>query len=267
MKVQQYYNASSLEEAYQMLLLSNKNMIIAGGAWLKLSVKSVDTLLGLEHLGLDEIVENKAQIEIGSMVPLRQIETNPALIELASGILPFAIHNVMGVPIRNVATLGGTVMGKYGFSDILTALLVMNARLVFYHLGEVSLEEHLNSSRKDKDILLKIIIPKSKMSGFFKKVAITALDFAIINVALSYSSDKIMISVGARPALASLAKEAMAYFNSQSNITDDVIETCANIVINELSFGSNSRSSAEYRKNLAKVYISRGLKEVTSYEN
>ncbi len=55
----------------------------------------------------------------------------------------------------------------------------------------------------------------------------------------------------------------MEYVNNQKEITAEVIEETARIATEELKFGTNSRASKEYRIELAKVYIKRGLKEVT----
>ena len=42
MKVNEYYRASSLEDAYQKLQASPKNAIVAGGLWMKKMGQSYD---------------------------------------------------------------------------------------------------------------------------------------------------------------------------------------------------------------------------------
>ena len=47
-------------------------------------------------------------------------------------------------------------------------------------------------------------------------------------------------------------------------ITDENIENAAIMASEELTFGSNMRARAEYRKHLCKVLVERGLKEVSN---
>ncbi len=91
----------------------------------------------------------------------------------------------------------------------------------------------------------------------------TGLDFAVINVGITNTAGHYKIIVGARPSLATFAVKAMEYVNSQKVVSNEVMEEAANIAVEELKFGTNSKASKEYRMELAKVYIKRGLKEVT----
>ncbi len=265
--VEKYVRPSTIEEAYALFHQDKKNYVIAGGAWIKLSLKSANTLISLDDLQLNEIKANNKVIEIGSMVTLRDLELNPSIQNLNDGILSKAIHQIMGVGIRNIATVGGSVMGKYAFSDIIPVLLVLNTTLVFYKHGEISLEEFLASPRMERDILLKIKIKAEVGSGFFKKIAITPLDFAILNIAISKNAEGFNICVGSTPYIGSKAIKAMEYINGLRSIKEDNIKTCANLAVEELKFSKNVRSSKEYREELAKVYIKRGLKKVIANEN
>ncbi|MBI9009383.1 MAG: FAD binding domain-containing protein [Tenericutes bacterium] len=267
MKVSEYIKAKDLNEAYELLREDRKNYIIAGGAWLKLSVKSANKLVSLDALGLDKIVVLGDSIEIGALCTLGQIETNELIKQLYDGILVQAVSSIMGVNIRNIATIGGCVMGKFSFSDIFPVLEVMDTTLVFHKQGEVSLMDFLNNPKFEKDILVKIKIKNNLGKGFFKKVAITALDFSVINIACSKTDGLFSLSVGSTPYIASPCYKAMDYINCLSDINLESIKECANKVVEEIKFSSNNRASKEYREELAKVYISRGIKQVSNYEN
>lgn len=265
MKINEFIKVESLDQAYDLLQEDKENIVIGGGAWLKLTNKEVNKIIDLESLNLRNITEKNDRVIIGSMSTLRDIELNESIQHLSDGILVEAIKNIMGVSIRNLATIGGSIMGKYSFSDILTPLLVMDTRLEFHKNGIMSLEAFL-SSKPIKDVLLSVIVSKNKSKGYFYKMQKTRMDFAVINVAVS-KSEKIDISVGARPSIAMKPVKAIEFINNQSSLTEDIIKETAKIAVNEIKFGSNSRASSEYRKNICEVYIRRGLEEVINNES
>lgn len=267
MIVTEYLKPSSIAKAYELLMENKKNTIIAGGAWLKLSLKSAEKLISLDQLELDSIQVKDDVIEIGSMVTLRSIETNVAIKNLYDGILSKALGNIMGINIRNIATIGGSIMGKLSFSDIFPVLEVLDTTLVFYKQGEVDLEDFLNNSTFEKDILVKVRIKNLKGEGFFKKVATTPLDFSIINVACSRFDGYIKISVGSTPYMAKLCYQAMDYINTVQTINDKHIDTCVSKALEELKVSNNNRASKAYRVELIKVYIKRGILQVINDEN
>ena len=263
MKINNYHTVKSLEEAYKLLNDNKQNAIVAGGAWMRLSSKEIETAIDLSGLGLDKIVETEDAFEIGSMATLRQVEKQEGLEKHYDGALSNALSHIMGVPIRNVATIGGSIIGKYSFSDVLTPLVVMDVELEFYKKGRISLEDFLVSRDRSKDVLVKIIIKKEEAKGYFKKMQKTGLDFAVVNVAVSKQAGKFKIAVGARPSLVKFAVEAMELVNGAKEVTEEVILETAEIAGKELKFGTNSKASEEYRRNIAMAYIKRGLREVT----
>lgn len=265
MKIKTYTMPTDLEEAYQLLQEKDAG-IIAGGAWLKLLPKTLTQGIDLSGLKLDTINETEENYTIGSMVTLRQIETHTSLGTYMNGVLQEAISHIMGVPIRNIATIGGTVAGRFGFSDLLTPLLALKANLIFYKKGQVTLESYLKEASKEKDILLQIIIKKEYGKAHYTTVKKTANDFPIVNVSVTKIGTHFRVAVGARPSAAVLAIKTMAYLNENNTLSEDIIEKAAKIAVEEISFGSNARGSKAYRTQLCKVLVERGIKEV-AYEN
>lgn len=263
MEIKNYHKAQSLDEAYQLLIQNPKNAIIGGGAWMKLSSPSIETLIDLKGLELDQIVESKSSIEVGAMVTLQQLETDESIMKLGNGFISKSLSRILGVGFRNIATIGGTIVGRYAFSDLLTALLTLPVKLVFYPHKEMSLEDFLKQKGKFTDILTHIVIGKRQGVGFFKKVALTPLELAILNIAVFKSGNDYHISFGSRPGGTILAHEAMEFLNAQKDITEEIIEKASDIVIDTVKFGSNKTGSEDYRKALAKSYVKRGIKEVT----
>ncbi|TCO74622.1 FAD binding domain-containing protein [Marinisporobacter balticus] len=87
--------------------------------------------------------------------------------------LDMAYELIIGVQLRNLVTVGGTVYARYGFLDFITALLALNVSVELYKEGRMSLEEFLQKSVQN-DILVKIILYKDdrravpNLNGAFK---------------------------------------------------------------------------------------------------
>lgn len=261
MQVNEYVKPKTVEEALR-LLDEPRNHLIGGGAWLKLTLKQADKLISLEDLKLDKIVVHDNYISIGSMVNLRTIETNSEISKLCSGVLNQAIGHVMGINIRNLATIGGTVMAKLAFSDIYPALLALDAKLLFHSAGVISFEEFLSTPHRERDILLEVRVKSQTGKGFFKKVATTRLDFAIINFAIVKSENGYRIAIGSTPHIATLAHSAMDYLNNCKQIDETAIQKAVDLTLDEIEVSHNMRASKEYRSELIKAYVKRGIRQV-----
>jgi len=262
MKVNEYYRASTLADAYSKLNESINNSIIGGGLWMKKTGLTYNALIDLSALGLNKIEDKGDEVVVGALVTLRDFESSELIKSLYSGAIAFAVREVMGVNLRNLATIGGSIMGRYPFSDVITGLLPYEVNLEFYPENKMSLEEYLFYKGKLNAILTHIHIKKSNGKGFYKKVKRTALDFPILNIAVSKVNNKFSIVIGARPAGASKAIKAMEFINNIANPTLEDFAKAGEKAIEELNFLDNKDSSKEYRMDLAKVYVRRGLEEV-----
>lgn len=263
MEANRYVRPATLEEAHQLLLQDAKNILLGGGLWLKKSTPSANLIVDLSALGLDVIKDLGDHLEIGAMVTLRDFELNPLVKDIHGGILNDATSQIMGVAFRNGATIGGSIAGRFPFSDLITPLLALDTKLVFYPHKEISLVDFLALKGRLSDILTHVVIKKSKGPSFFKKVKTTALDFAIINVAITSSSGDYRIAIGSRPSVASLAVKAMELVKNKKKLSQDDILKAAQMASEELSYASTNAASADYRKALVKAYVRRGLEEVS----
>ena len=256
LRANNYYKAPSVEEAYKMLQANPKNAIIAGGLWMKKTGLSYDTLIDLSECGLDKITEDKDNIYVGAMVTLREFETNPAVNKLFSGATAFAVREIMGPAFRNMATIGGSIFGRFPFSDVIAGLLPLDVKVRLYPEQEMTLEELVNFKGKLNGIIKEIVIKKEEGKGYFKKVKTTALDFPMLNISIVKRNGKNYIAVGSRPATAALAYKAM----EEADKGDFV--KAGEVAANELMYLDSSNISKEYRQDLVKVYVRRGLEEV-----
>lgn len=259
MKINNYYIPDSIDRAYE-IVDKEQGTIIGGGAFLHLGKRNINKAVDLSKLGLDFIKENEENLELGSYVNLREIEKSQLLNKYFDGILSKTVSNIMGIQIRNMATIGGTISAKYGFSDLLTSLLALNTQVVLYKRGRISLEEYLNE-KIENDILIKIEIRKEDLKAKYLNLKNTSTDFSILNAAVSIKNNKCRIAVGARPGAARLAFRTMEYINNEG-INEKSAKTAGEIASEELNFDSDIRSSSTYRVDLCSVLVKRALLEV-----
>ena len=189
------------------------------------------------------------------MCTLRQLETNTDLNRYFDGLMREMVRHIVGVQFRNGATVGGSLYGRYGFSDVLTALLVLDTEVELYKAGRISLTEYANMPY-DNDILVRIIIKKDGRKAAYVTQRRTETDFPLIAVAAAKKDDTWYTAVGARPARASLVTEA----------DGGSAEELAEKIADQYRYGTNLRGSAEYRKALAQIYIRRLVDEIRTKE-
>ena len=113
--IQNYVRAKSLEEAYE-LNQKKGNCILGGMLWTKMQNRMIQTAIDLCDLGLNEIEETEEEFSIGAMVSLRQLETDTGLNAYTQGAVRDAVKDIVGVQFRNLATVGGSIWGRFGFS-------------------------------------------------------------------------------------------------------------------------------------------------------
>lgn len=127
--------------------------------WLRLCSPRIQNAIDLSGLDLDYIKETEEAFEIGAMCSLRSLETHPELEAYFCGAIKESVRHIVGVQFRNQATVGGSIYGRFGFSDVLTCLLALDTEVVLVHAGKMTLAEFADRKR-DRDILEKIIIKK-----------------------------------------------------------------------------------------------------------
>ena len=129
--IQNYIRVKSLEEAYQ-LNQKKGSCIIGGMLWTKMQNRTILTAIDLCDLKLDQIEETENEIIIGSMVSLRQLELHRGLNNYTQNSVRDAVKDIVGVQFRNLATVGGSIWGRFGFSDVLTVFLAMDTYVELY---------------------------------------------------------------------------------------------------------------------------------------
>lgn len=258
MNITHYVKAESLEEAYT-LNQKKTAAILGGGCWLRLGQQRVGrTIIDLEKLGLDKIEETKNEFIIGCMVSLRRLELSKELDEFTNGALQESLHHIVGTQFRNMATIGGSLFGRFGFSDVLTCFLVLDTEIELYKAGRVSLAEFVRINH-DKDIIVRVIVKKTPKVVAYESLRLSATDFPVLTCAVSKDTDDGVVhcAIGARPVKAELFREGQEFFADGFSV--EAIKKYAACVQDSFVFGSNIRASAAYRKDMTGVLITRAL--------
>ena len=252
-----YVKAETIEEAYTLNQAKN-NKIVAGMLWLRLGTSNYNTIIDISELGLNTIEEDESEFKIGAMVTLRELELHQGLNEYANNSISTALKDIIGVQFRNLATVGGSVWGRFGFSDVLTVLLAFDSYVQLYKGGIVPLEDFSNM-KYDNDILLNIIIKKKKCNCSYNAVRIQRTDFPVLTCAASLIDGKLRIAIGARPGKAIVYHDNLGILKADSKLSDEVISEYVCEVSKQIPTSSNNRGSAEYRKELVSVLTKRCL--------
>ena len=245
--IQKYVRAQSLEEAWQ-LNQNKRNRILGGMLWLRLGKGSVGTAIDLCDLGLNTIEETEEAFSIGAMATLRDIEMHAGLNAYADGAVANAVKDIVGVQFRNMATVGGSIWGRFGFSDVLTVFLAMDSYVELYKGGIIPLEQ-FSKMKKDNDILVRLIVKKTPCKIVYSSVRNQRTDFPVIACAVSFMNGQYHAAIGARPARAMLLRSEKA-------------EGFADFVAENAPTEGNIRGSAAYRTHLIKVLVTRSMNKL-----
>ena len=250
-----YVKAKSLEEAYE-LNQKKSNAVIGGMLWLKMQRRRIGTAIDLSGLGLDTIEETEDAYRIGAMVTLRQIERHEGLNRLTGGAARESVRHIVGVQFRNLATVGGSLFGRYGFSDVLTFFMAVRAQVELYRGGIVPAETFARMPY-DRDILVRVMVPKREMQVVYLSQRNTRTDFPVLTCCAAKEQGEVRCVIGARPGAAVCLRDEAGIL--AAGITPESAAAFGRSVRERVETGGNMRAGAEYRKILAEVLTKRAL--------
>ena len=254
MTIREYKRAESLEEAWQ-LNQKRPNRVLGGMIWLKMENINVGTAIDLSGLGLDTIEETDEGFSIGAMVTLRQLELHPGLAAYTDGAVRESVRHIVGVQLRNLATVGGSIYSRFGFSDVLTMFLALNASVELYKGGVVPLAEYAQRPY-DRDILVRVLVPKENARFVYQSVRNSQTDFPVLTCAAAKLADgSIRAAIRARPGKAVLYTAAP----EAGETAEEFAARFAAEVKADIKTESNLRGGAEYRRHLAGVLTKRAV--------
>lgn len=270
LKIKEYVKVKDLEEAYR--LNQKKSACVLGGmVWLKMGSRNVGTAIDLSGLGLDQVEETEEAFCIGAMTSLRTLETHQGIDAYTCGAVKESLRHIVGVQFRNCATVGGSIFGRFGFSDVLTVFLAMDSYVELYKGGILPLETFAREGAKG-DILVRLIVKKKPANIVYLSQRNSKTDFPVLTCGTAVGKDgSVRVAVGACPSRAVLVKDEKGILKDFLQLPlekqKEAAESFALYAGETVKTGGNMRASKEYRSHLVRVLVRRGLLEAGGMEH
>lgn len=267
-----YFRPTTLEEAVELLNRPGwRAAPLAGGAWLVPRLRSdialadaptppVDAVVDLSGLGLDGIAAagqpGQGMIHLGAMATLAQVAAHPVCRDAAGGVLARATQAALPVNQRHAATVGGFALSDEAPSELLLALLALDAHATLAGAGAdaVPLAELRRGERRGLVTELRLPWPAASTRASMARVARTPGDVPIVAAVAVAAGSDCRVAVGgatAEPLLLTLFEG-----------DDLAARLAAQIELHPML--SDWQGQSDYRREMAQVLAARAVAEAWS---
>jgi carbon-monoxide dehydrogenase medium subunit len=258
--------------------LGDEAKVLAGGQSLipmmKLRFAEPGALVDINRIaGLDAIEQEAGGLRIGALVRHKAAERSPAL-RGRFGVLGDAAPLISDPIVRNLGTIGGSVAHADPQGDWASALLAARAEVVARSTrGQrtISLDDLLRgpfeTTLEPTEMLTQVRVPDPgpHAGGTYLKLERKVGDFATVGVAVqvSFADGRVaragiaLTAVGPVPFRASAAEDALA----GAVLDEEAINGAARLAAEAAQPRSDLRGSAEYKRNVVRIFTERGLRE------
>ena len=276
----EYSAPSNLVEALALLAGGNAK-VLAGGMSLiplmKLRLAAPEHLVDLGRVtDLKAIREEGGSIHVGATATHYDIESSP-LVRRKCPLLAEAAANIGDVQVRNMGTIGGSIAHADPAADYPATLLALEAKVrIASAKGErsVSIEQFLvdalTTALEPGEIVREIIVPVEPANAgvSYQKMVQPASGFAIVGAAarvrkLGGKVAFVRVGITGLAAKAFRATPVETALEGTGGTPADVERAAAN-VSEGTDANSDLHASAFYRRQMAKVYTARALKQALS---
>jgi carbon-monoxide dehydrogenase medium subunit len=229
------------------------------------------TLASLSALPLKDIAElADGGLELGAMVTIRQIETDPRIRSRLSELADVA-KSFGTLSLRHLATLGGNLAIADPEGTLAPLLLSLGTRTVLAtSTGERTLEldEYFASPARADSVLLRVVVPTTGSAGsaYVQMTRRKALDPPLAGVAVTVALDPAgercvscgigLSALSPRPSRARSAEALVVGAVPNDALIDQVAEEVAR----SAEPSSDWRATADYRRHLARVLTQRAFR-------
>ena len=248
MDIKNYFKPKDPAEFFKVTKEKEHWKIIAGGTFVsRQKYTKIDTLIDIQNLNFKYTKENNDALNIGSMTTFTDfIETKDSY---ANGLLAKSFSKCGPITVRNIATIGGNIMGGYYWNDTTPILLYLEAKLLFLKdlddEIEVKIEDFLNDRAKYKKMLLKEIILSGKYKNekvFYNRFARTESDIptSIFLGGKVEGNNKIVIGASTVRPFSMVSKEDISFQHIEEEIKNTHIM-------------DDLRGSSDYKRKIIKA--------------
>lgn len=279
-----YLEPATIEEAVSLLAkYDGKAKVVAGGTDLVVQIR--EKLISPEYVvdigyisGLDRIDYDETRgLRIGALATIRAIEKSSKICQVYPAISQSA--GMLGsVAIRNVATIGGNLCNAAPSADTAPALIGLSAKgKIIGPDGEkiVSLEEFFTGPGcivcEPGELLVEIQVPVPPpgTKGVYLKHGRSAIDLATVGVAVIMTMEPGAVCRDVKIVLGAVAPTPMRARKAEEvlrgkKVDPALIEKSAQAAADEARPITDVRASAEYRKEMVKVYTRRAIAQLVA---
>jgi carbon-monoxide dehydrogenase medium subunit len=279
----QYLQPLTLQEATSLLAeYDGEAKVIAGGTDLINLIRTkairprcvvdIGRIPGLDHVRYDA----DGTLSVGALATLRTLETSND-VKQRHPVIAEAAGQIGSVAIRNVGTIGGNLCHASPAADTAPSLITLSASVkIVGPAGErsVYLEDFFAGPGRTVlqrgEMLAEVRVPAMPLHSkgvYLKHASRGAADLAIVGVAAIGTMDggrcrNLKIALGAVAPTPVRARNAAAVLEGKE-ISDALIEQATEAAAAESRPITDVRASADYRREMVKVFTRRAIGKVT----
>jgi xanthine dehydrogenase iron-sulfur cluster and FAD-binding subunit A len=175
--IRSYHRPDRMSEA--LALLARGGLPLAGGTRLLAAAAELPVVVDLAALGLAEIEARDGELHLGAMVTLQDVIDSPLTYGATGGLLPTACRaQSSSRQLRGMATLGGESAQSDPDSEVVAALLALDARVVVTGPGEtveIPALRFVRTSARERvpgSLITRIVVPTAPDGAALERVAV-----------------------------------------------------------------------------------------------
>jgi aerobic-type carbon monoxide dehydrogenase small subunit (CoxS/CutS family)/CO/xanthine dehydrogenase FAD-binding subunit len=267
--IRSYHRPTRLGDA--LGLAAQGAVPVAGGTRVLASPVEAPNVLDLSALDLSRVDSEDGDLVMGAMTSLQDVIESPRAYEGTAGLLPAAcrLHSASRM-VRGMATLGGESVHAAHDSELVAALLALNAVYVVTRPEGPVESPALRFLRKPAEdlggggLLTSLFIPGAPEGAALERVAVlpSARSLVAVAVTVSFSGEHL---ARARVAVTGLDGPPARILEAEAKVegsggTPDDLERCAEQVAHQASFRDDGHASASYRRHTAHTLALRALR-------
>jgi carbon-monoxide dehydrogenase medium subunit len=274
----EYFAPRSLEEALSILeRYGDEAKVLAGGQSLipvmKLRIAAPRALVDINRIeGLDGLAVREGGLRIGALVRHKTCERSE-LLRGRYGVLGDAAPLISDPIVRNLGTVCGSLAHADPQGDWASALLAIGADVVVRGRGgerSVPLDELLvgpfMTTLQPGEVITEVRVadPGERAGGTYLKLERKVGDFATAAVAVHVSLDGDRVA-RAGIALTGVGPRNVKAVEAESSLAgaapdEEAIGAAARLAAEAAEPMSDHRGSAEYKRNVVRIFTERGLR-------